>query len=123
MQLFTAISLGTNVTTVESIVVLPRSDGNVESSIFLPCIIDPPLPSIFEPIQWVLPSGATVDFFSSNDQYTVIPNISPSHFEALLVIERLSYSDTGRYICEYEKNDEILSVSVDLVLEGKYKEK
>lgn len=121
-MLFTAISLGTNVTTVESIVVLPRSDGNVETSLFLPCIIDPPPPSIFEPIQWVLPSGATVDFFSSNDQYTVIPNNSPSHFEALLFIEQLSHSDTGRYICEYEKNGEILSVSVDLVLEGKYKE-
>lgn len=59
-----------------------------------------------------------MDLFSSNDQYTVIPNNSPLHFEALLFIQQLSYSDTGRYRCEYEKNGEVLSASVDLLLEG-----
>ena len=35
-----------------------------------------------------------------------------------LLIERLSYSDAGTYVCEFDDNDQTLRASAELALEG-----
>lgn len=122
----TTIYAGTEVTTVESIVVLPGSDGGVQTSILLPCSIDPAPALPFAPLRWILPSGVTLDIFTLDDRFAVIagPNFeagNPPSLAFSLLIKQLSYTDAGTYVCEFDENGETLSVSVDLVLEGIHK--
>ena len=108
----------------ESTVILPGSDGSVQSSLFLPCVIEPaPLQSIFAPFRWVLPDGPAVGAFSVEERFAVLSNPvfegTVASLQAILLIERLSYLDAGSYICEYDDvNGETLSATVELILEG-----
>ena len=105
--------------------VLPDSEGNIHSSLFLTCYVNPaPPPSPFTPHRWILPSGQAVTPTSFDDTHTafVFPEFGDNGIVGqglTLLVERLSYSDSGTYVCEYDdENGQTISASVDLILKG-----
>lgn len=104
--------------------VLPDSPENVQSHVFLQCYVDPaPPPSLNTPHRWILPSGEVVDTLSPRERHTsfVAPSTGPNgtmQQKLSLLIARLSYSDAGTYVCEYDDNGQTLRASTELVLEG-----
>ena len=117
---------GTNLTTLQSPLVLPGSDGNILSILLLPCFADPaPLVPESTLHRWTLPNGQLVSAGSFSGRYTGLAasDVGPSgtrRRQLSLLIQRLIYSDAGTYVCEYNENgQETLSASVDLILQGK----
>ena len=49
---------------------------------------------------------------------TTAPNGTTQQQQLILLIERLTYSDAGTYVCEFDDNGQTMRASTDLVLEG-----
>ena len=106
--------------------VLPDSEG-VHTFVFLFCYVDPaPAPSQLTSHRWILPSGEVVSDGSSGERHTASvaattgPNGTTQQQRLTLLIEKLTYSDAGTYVCEFDDNGQTMRASTDLVLEGNW---
>ncbi len=89
--------------------ILPDYDGRLNSFTFLTCIIEPKNASVVS--RWLLPSGDIVSSRNASLSGRLVVNegmlalSEGTVFGTVLVIQRVSYRDSGVYTCEVREVD------------------